>query len=466
MKKTLKNLLATAILGAWAFTSYAHHISGTVLCTDTVPPTPLGLVPVTITGASGTTFSDVTALDGHFFISLPIATDTYTVTITPPAGLTIVSPASKNYVVQIFADANGGPDHFDGANFSLTGCGTPPVLGQIGDTVYCDTNGNGVQDAGEPGIPGVKVTLECKNAAGVVIATAVAITDANGHYLFVDVPAGACVVTVDATTVPASCSVPGCPLIVNKGMGAGEIFLGADFCFRPPSPNLGRIGDTVYCDANGNGTQDAGEPGIPGVKVTLVCKDASGAIIATATAVTDANGKYLFVNVPAGTCEVTVDPTTVTGDCNVPCATKVTIVLGPGESYLDADFCFTQPPAGPGTGTPGYWKNHPEAWPVSSIVIGGITYTKSQAIKLMGTAEKGDKTYTVFRHLVAAKLNLLSGTASGCIAAEVDEADAWMAIHPVGSNVSGDSAAWAEISDTATKLDDYNNGKLCAPHRD
>jgi hypothetical protein len=41
-----------------------------------------------------------------------------------------------------------------------------------------------------------------------------------------------------------------------------------------------------------------------------------------------------------------------------------------------------------------------------------------------------------------------------------------MAAHPVGSGVSGKSAAWGEISGIATMLDQYNNGLLCAPHRD
>ncbi|MCH8295236.1 hypothetical protein IH992_29485, partial [Candidatus Poribacteria bacterium] len=35
--------------------------------------------------------------------------------------------------------------------------------GEIGDTVFCDTNDNGSQDAGEPGINDVKVTLTCGN---------------------------------------------------------------------------------------------------------------------------------------------------------------------------------------------------------------------------------------------------------------------------------------------------------------
>jgi len=358
MKPNIRSILLAAALGLWSSAATAHHIAGTVLCTDVTPPTILQGVTVNVQGTQ-TTLTGTTDAAGQFFISLPIITDTYIVTITPPAGLTVTSPVGGQYSVPIFANGVGGPDHFDGANFGLSGCGTPPPpLGSIGDTVYCDSNGNGIQDAGEPGIPGVKVTLLCKDANGNTIASAMAITDANGKYLFVDVPAGSCTVTVDGSTVPPSCNAPGV------------------------------------------------------------------------------------------------------------CAPSVDHILGAGEIFLDADFCFTPPPTGPGTGTPGYWKNHPSAWPVSSITIGGITYTKAQAIRLMGTPEKGDKTLTVFRHLVSAKLNVLIGNASGCIDGDIATADAWMALHPVKSGVSGGSAAWAEISGVATKLDDYNNGLLCAPHRD
>ncbi len=133
-----------------------------------------------------------------------------------------------------------------------------------------------------------------------------------------------------------------------------------------------------------------------------------------------------------------------------------------GKLNVDVDFQC----GGPGTGTPGYWKNHPDAWPVQKITIGGISYSKADAIKFMSLAEKGDKTKTVFRHLISAKLNVIIGNASDCIADEIMLADAWMAVHPVCSGVSGSSAAWAAISGTATELDDYNNGRLCAPHRD
>ncbi len=52
----------------------------------------------------------------------------------------------------------------------------------IGDRVWIDENGNGIQDDGEKGIPGVPVTLVMKN-----VILDVDITDENGEYIFEDV---------------------------------------------------------------------------------------------------------------------------------------------------------------------------------------------------------------------------------------------------------------------------------------
>jgi hypothetical protein len=134
-------------------------------------------------------------------------------------------------------------------------------------------------------------------------------------------------------------------------------------------------------------------------------------------------------------------------------------------SLLQFEFTVTHND-GPGTGTPGYWKNHPEAWPVDSITIGGIVYSKAQAITWMSTPVQGDKTKTMFAHLVCAKLNVLIGNIHDCIDATIASADAWMALHPVGSGVAGNSAAWTIGAPLANMLDAYNNGLLCAPHRD
>nr|MBC7244657.1 hypothetical protein [Chloroflexota bacterium] len=118
----------------------------------------------------------------------------------------------------------------------------------------------------------------------------------------------------------------------------------------------------------------------------------------------------------------------------------------------------------PGTGSSGYWKTHPQAWPVDSITIGGVTYTKDQAIVIMKTTKANDKTYDMFNALVCAKLNIILGNESSCIANTVAAADNWMVQYPLGSGVKANSAAWKSGTPLFLKLEEYNNGLLCAPH--
>jgi len=148
-------------------------------------------------------------------------------------------------------------------------------------------------------------------------------------------------------------------------------------------------------------------------------------------------------------------------------------VIGPvtlvssGIFNSSTDFGFSIPSVNPpGTGTPGYWKNHPEAWPVQTITVGGVSYTKAQAIAWLEAVGK-DRTTTMFSSLVSAKLNVISGTASSCIASTIDDADVWMAASgPVGSGVHAASLAWKLGEPLHRRLDNYNNGMLCAPHRE
>ncbi len=134
------------------------------------------------------------------------------------------------------------------------------------------------------------------------------------------------------------------------------------------------------------------------------------------------------------------------------------------------DFSSTVPPEEPPSDicvrTPGYWKNHPEAWPTNGIDVGGIWYRKDIAIDLLNMPEKGDKSRTIFRALVAAKLNLKNGSNGRCIYSIVKAADAWLVANPLGSKVKGSSMAWKEGEPLYLELDDYNNGLLCAPHCD
>ncbi|MDN8960528.1 SdrD B-like domain-containing protein, partial [Staphylococcus aureus] len=76
--------------------------------------------------------------------------------------------------------------------------------------------------------------------------------------------------------------------VTVKINGKDDMSLDTGF-YKEPKYNLG---DYVWEDTNKDGIQDANEPGIKDVKVTL--KDSTGKIIGTTT--TDASGKYKFTD--------------------------------------------------------------------------------------------------------------------------------------------------------------------------
>jgi len=231
----------------------------------------------------------------------------------------------------------------------------------------------------------------------------------------------------------------------------------------------------VWEDTNHDGIQDAGEPAIAGAVVT---------VNGTSTA-TDEFGFYYFPELVPGTYEVFVQipPGTQASPSDVGADdTKDSdgVADGLGNSVAtvtfgvspdaNTDFGFSKTVVTqPGTGTPGYWKNHPEAWPVPSITIGGVSYTKAQALAWLDVVGK-DKTTTMFSSLLSARLNVLVGNDSSCVASTIAAADLWMTAPPigygpVGSGVQASSLAWKLGEPLHRLMDNYNNGMLCAPHR-
>jgi len=109
----------------------------------------------------------------------------------------------------------------------------------------------------------------------------------------------------------------------------------------------------------------------------------------------------------------------------------------------------------------GFWRHHPGQWPVQTITIGGIVYSKAKAIRVMNTQCASDKTYDLFRQLAATKLNLFSGCDPDCIQETVESADNWLLSHPVGSHVHANSCAWKLAKQWWKQLEQYNKGLLC-----
>jgi large repetitive protein len=230
-----------------------------------------------------------------------------------------------------------------------------PLKASIGDTVWFDTLGNGVQDVSDTPVAGATVQLRDSN--GALLATTT--TDAAGKYLFSDLAPGTYSVKVIlpsglSSSVPVTANVGGDDSNDSDGLvtgvdgqavspkytvTAGQAQLTVDFGFKAApvtnttttttttvAPTRASIGDTVFFDTNGNNVQDVADTAIPGASVEL--RDANGIVVATTT--TDATGKYLFSNLAPGTYRVkAILPT---GNALVP----VTANVG-GDDSNDSD---------------------------------------------------------------------------------------------------------------------------------
>ena len=114
------------------------------------------------------------------------------------------------------------------------------------------------------------------------------------------------------------------------------------------------------------------------------------------------------------------------------------------------------------TYTTGYWKNHPEAWPVEEITIGGLTFAKEVAITFLETPPGDDATYILARQLIPAKLNVLKGADPSAVEATITGADNWLGEHPLGSDPSNPDRDRGIA--LAGMLDEYNNGVIGPGH--
>jgi hypothetical protein len=249
----------------------------------------------------------VTTTDANGFYQFAnLNPGTYVVEFASPAGFTS-SPQNQGANDVVDSDANtingrtnvinlvaGQNDNTQDAGFYQ------PAT--IGDFVFEDFNANGIQDAGEPGIGGVVVTL-FDGQGNVVSSTNTAV---NGFYQFTNLvpgnyqvgftaPGGFTFVAadqgaddnIDSDANPAT----GRTIIFNVTGGQTDNSRDAGL-FRG-----GTIGDFVFEDFNANGIQDAGEPGISGVPVILY-NSTFTAILGTTT--TNGSGFYQFTNLTPG----------------------------------------------------------------------------------------------------------------------------------------------------------------------
>ena len=122
---------------------------------------------------------------------------------------------------------------------------------------------------------------------------------------------------------------------------------------------------------------------------------------------------------------------------------------------------YELPPCAGSPRTIGFWKSHPDAWPVGSLTVGGVTYTKDQALQILKNANAKDATSMLAAQLIAAKLNVFN---NACPASSpvfdtyaMNDADTFLVAHPLGSNPRGADRTYALMLKDI--LDGFNNGR-------
>ena len=286
----------------------------------------VGGILVVATDPSGASASGVTGPDGTARLATgPLSGGKYRVDAAIPASMPDVKPSAETAdraSLTEFVDVSGGQ------SVTLTmGVGGVDGPVQLGDRVWFDTDGDGIQDGDEPPLPGVLVQLLGCDGGGAPLAEKK--TDTAGRYLF----------GPDDGLQPDSCytlhfdfggvatgALPGSPPVEGlkwTTAHAGDQALDSDVdpangnvrvTIGPPGSvdhtvdagvvgGLNQVGDLVWADTDRNGLQDGGEPGIAGVGVRL--QKADGTPVAGTS--TGPHGQYKFSHLPDGVYQVCFD---------------------------------------------------------------------------------------------------------------------------------------------------------------
>ena len=194
----------------------------------------------------------------------------------------------------VAAGMAGGPGQLAATVSRLTGgggsTGAPTSSAGVAGSVFNDLNGNGVRDAGEPGLSDYPINGTVTDSNGVTLATLATSSDNNGAYSFSNLPAGTISLTtnVNGNALRVSTPSPLAATLVN-GQIVQPLNLGVT--------STSSVSGVAYEDVNGNGVRDASEPVL--ASRTITATDLStGSSVSTTTA---SDGSYAFTGLNSQT---------------------------------------------------------------------------------------------------------------------------------------------------------------------
>ena len=266
----------------------------------------------------GNPVTAVTDADGKYsFVGLPLGeykVDVVNPTSGPLAGTKPLEAYTGRYKTSAEVTIKAETGSVIDVNFGFV----KPA--SLGDYTWMDVNRDGIQDADEPALPGVTVTLTYADGSAVTDASGNAVTaktsDANGKYKFENLLPGDYKVSFQAPAgYEATTSDAGTDRALDSNGATASVTLAQDQTDETidfGAVGTGVIGDQLFVDVNQNGgnAPDAGDKVLPGVKVTLTWTGPGG-ITRTYETTTDADGKYKFENLLPGDYKVSIDPETL-----------------------------------------------------------------------------------------------------------------------------------------------------------
>ena len=308
------NVVLTDNLPAGVTVVSANSSQGTV----TVNPAGTGNLPRTAQQVTPVSPSAITANLGTI---LPNSSVVTTIVVTPRAAGLINNNVSVSTSSSDPNLANNSASETTAVNQTPT---PTPTFNISGSTVN-DINRNGIQDSGELGIANVTTFIDANNDGLLNPGELSAVTNANGNFLFTLSPGNYAVreiVPSGFTTTTAN------PVNVNLTNSNATVFFGntsettvVNPIITPtPTPTFNISGSTVN-DINRNGIQDSGELGTANVTTFIDANNDGLLNPGELSAVTNANGNFLFTLspgnyavreiVPSGFTTTTANPVNV-----------------------------------------------------------------------------------------------------------------------------------------------------------